>query len=169
MIEAGYRCAIPTCRTTGPLQIDHIVEYAEVLGHDFSNMIVLCANCHGLKVKDANPRKLDRKALKIIKHNLGLINRRYNDVERRILEHFAEKPNAGYVLLPGTEVLFAYLLKDDLIEGMPDLVVPGEQWVIDAGEVFFATRAYSLTDRGKEFVRRLRENKVADPPARESD
>src|SRR4030095_12017013 len=44
MIEAGYRCAV--CKTTEPLQIDHIEEWSVVLKHEFENMIVLCANCH---------------------------------------------------------------------------------------------------------------------------
>jgi hypothetical protein len=60
-IEAGYRCAIPTCRVIGPLEIDHIEDWAKVKEHKFVNMIVLCANSHGLKGE--GPRKLNRKAL----------------------------------------------------------------------------------------------------------
>lgn len=163
MIEAGYRCAVPTCRAVAPLEIEHIEDYAKVQKHEFSNMIVLCRNCHGLK--GTGPRKLDRKALKEIKHNLGLINNRYNDVERRILEHFAEHPDSEYVVLPGTEILFGYLLKDGLITGLSEHQVPGAQWVIDAGRVIFITRGYALTEHGQEFVRRLRENMAADSPA----
>jgi 5-methylcytosine-specific restriction endonuclease McrA len=46
MIEAGYRCAV--CKTTEPLVIDHIIEWAVVQKHEFENMIVLCGNCHGV-------------------------------------------------------------------------------------------------------------------------
>ena len=49
MLEAGHRCAILTCRQIGPLQIEHIEDWARVKKHDFENMIVLCANCHGRK------------------------------------------------------------------------------------------------------------------------
>ena len=55
MIEAGYRCAIPTCRTVQPLQIEHIEDYSKVQKHEFANMLVLCANCHGMKGE--GPRK----------------------------------------------------------------------------------------------------------------
>lgn len=44
-VEAGHRCAIPTCRAT-PLEIAHIVPWHRVRRHDFHNMIVLCPNCH---------------------------------------------------------------------------------------------------------------------------
>ncbi|MFQ6397728.1 HNH endonuclease signature motif containing protein [Nocardia sp. KC 131] len=39
MLESGYRCAVPTCRTVEPLDIEHIDEYATVKKHEFSNMI----------------------------------------------------------------------------------------------------------------------------------
>jgi hypothetical protein len=160
MIESGYRCAVPTCRAVAPLDIDHNDDYAKVKKHEFSNMIVLCKNCHGLKGK--GPRKLDRKALRIMKHNLGLINHRYNDTERRILEHFAENPDSPYVVLPATEILFGYLLKDGLIEGLPADAVKEGQYGLAGNEILFITRGYALTKQGQEFVHRLRGNLAAD-------
>jgi hypothetical protein len=162
MLEAGYRCSIPTCRATGPLEIDHIIEYSEVKEHEFSNMIVLCRNCHGLKVKGADPRKIDRKALLALKHNLGLVNNRYNDTERRVLEYFTEKPDASYVLLPGTEILYGYLLKDGLIEGMAPHEAPEAAHFVINSRWVFITRAYVLTESGHELVRKLRDNLPAD-------
>ena len=45
--EAGYRCAIPNCNVTSPLDIHHI-EYQENGGSDEDdNLICLCRNCHG--------------------------------------------------------------------------------------------------------------------------
>lgn len=161
MIEAGYRCAVPTCRTVAPLEIDHIEDYARVGKHDFSNMIVLCANCH--RLKGDGPRNLDRKALRIVKANLALINQRYNDTERRILEYFAENPDAEAVLLPETPVLFGYLLKDGLIEGQDrDRGVETALSVeTNDGQVHFITRGYALTEEGHRFVLDLRENRQA--------
>ncbi|MGY0500631.1 HNH endonuclease [Nocardia sp. FBN12] len=157
MIEAGYRCAVTTCRTAEPLEIEHIEEYATVRKHEFSNMVVLCANCH--RRKGIGPRKLDKKALRIIKRNLALVNRRYNDVERRIIEHFVENDTAPYVLLPETSVLFGYLLKDGLIEGLPGAEVEeamhGE---LADGRTFHITRGYALTEDGKILVNKLRKN-----------
>src|SRR3954454_2013730 len=138
MIEAGYRCAIPTCRTVQPLEIEHIEDYARVKKHEFSNMIVLCRNCHGLK--GTGPRALDRKALKRLKANLAIINQRYNDTERRILEHFVQNPHEHKVVLPATEVLFHYLLQDGLLVTESE---PTGFWgtTKDEGD-FFITRGY---------------------------
>ena len=45
LIEAGHRCAIPTCGhpTT---EIAHILPWAKVKEHKFENLIALCPNCH---------------------------------------------------------------------------------------------------------------------------
>jgi 5-methylcytosine-specific restriction endonuclease McrA len=45
LMEAGHRCAIPVCRQT-PVEIAHIVPWAEVKGHSFDNLIALCPTCH---------------------------------------------------------------------------------------------------------------------------
>jgi 5-methylcytosine-specific restriction endonuclease McrA len=45
LMEAGHRCAIPTCKQT-PLEIAHIIPYDNVLKHEFDNLITLCPNCH---------------------------------------------------------------------------------------------------------------------------
>lgn len=153
MIEAGYRCAIPTCRTVYPLDIEHIDEYSRVKKHEFSNMIVLCKNCHG--IKGTGPRKLDRKALRAIKANLGRINQRYNDTERRILEHFARDSSTVEVRLPATPVLFHYLLQDALIEVVPE---SGYAVLQESGIDDFLFQDYRLTPRGTEMVQKLRDS-----------
>jgi 5-methylcytosine-specific restriction endonuclease McrA len=45
-LEAGHRCAIPTCRATAGLQIHHIKPYARVKAHEFANVILVRSNCH---------------------------------------------------------------------------------------------------------------------------
>src|SRR5487761_1639893 len=45
LMEAGHRCAIPTCRTV-PVELAHIEPYSEVRGHAFENLITLCPTCH---------------------------------------------------------------------------------------------------------------------------
>jgi hypothetical protein len=110
-IEAGYRCAIPTCRAVAPLQIEHIEDWAKVQEHKFENMIVLCANCHGRK---GNRRgQIDRGALRQFKANLALLNHRYGEFERRILDYFASDPELNILMLPGgMEPLVHYLVSD---------------------------------------------------------
>lgn len=161
MLEAGYRCAVPACKTVDPLQIDHIVDYAKVKKHEFENMIVLCANCHNRKGKGA--RRLDRKALQLIKRNLGVINGRYNDTERRVLQHFVDNADLSHVVLPETPVLFGYLIKDGLLEGISDYRIEGvwSATIDDDDEPVFMTRAYRLTELGLETVSKLRDNNEA--------
>ena len=48
LTECGYRCSIPTCRAIIPLNMHHIVPISDGGGNTSDNLIVLCANCHGL-------------------------------------------------------------------------------------------------------------------------
>ena len=149
MVEAGHRCAIPTCRAVAPLIIEHIEDWAKVKEHKFENMIVLCANCHGLKGE--GPRRLDRKSLKQYKLNLGVVNGRYGDIERRVLEFFATNTSVDEIYLPGgLDILLAYLINDGLLAKPPP-----------TGGIYFGSvpmqQSYVITDAGREFVKRLAE------------
>src|SRR5262245_3464349 len=84
MLEVGYRC--PLCKQNEPLVIEHIEEYADVQKHEFTNMIVLCASCHGRKKDTSNPRHINKSSLRKLKQSLMLLNGRYSDLERRFLE-----------------------------------------------------------------------------------
>ena len=48
LTEAGYRCAVPTCRTILAIDIHHIVEVAEGGGNEPGNLLALCTTCHAL-------------------------------------------------------------------------------------------------------------------------
>jgi hypothetical protein len=155
-VEAGYRCAIPTCRAVAPLHIEHIDEYAVVKEHKFENMIVLCANCHGLK--GSGPRQLDRKALRQFKANLGLLNHRYGDLERSLLEDFAQNSDPNIRILPGSMDLLVrnlvrdgYLKKEEIEGGRRRVFGKDEHEGIVIVVPDFV--GYSLTDAGREFVR----------------
>ncbi|MFI5495252.1 HNH endonuclease [Actinoplanes sp. NPDC051859] len=151
MVEAGHRCAIPTCRAVEPLQIEHIVDWAENKEHEFENMIVLCSSCHDRKVKAANPRKLDRKALQQYKANLRLVNNKYGGIEQHILEYFALNPSdASIQLAYGQKFMITYLLRDGLLEPVEatgDLVV-GDP----SNPELRVLQSYGLSESGREFV-----------------
>ena len=82
--EAGFRCAVPTCRTIDPLDIEHIDGWAKVKEHKFENMIVLCANCHARVTRG----KIPKSAIRNYKANLAVTNGRYSLFEMRLLEFF---------------------------------------------------------------------------------
>jgi hypothetical protein len=66
LVEAGHRCAIHTCRQY-PVDVAHIVPWAECREHRFENLIALCANCH----RRHHNREIDRQALIQYKRNLA--------------------------------------------------------------------------------------------------
>lgn len=48
LLEAGYKCANPTCRHILTLELHHIVWVKDGGGNDPSNLVALCPNCHSL-------------------------------------------------------------------------------------------------------------------------
>jgi len=48
LMEAGYRCAVPTCRNILAIDLHHIVQVSEDGGDDPANLIALCGLCHDL-------------------------------------------------------------------------------------------------------------------------
>ena len=143
-VEAGHRCAIPTCRQH-PIEVAHIDPRKPDGSNDgFENLIALCANCHTRYDKG----EIDRAAMTQYKANLSVLNNRYGDLERRVLQVFAENPAASTImLLGGLDLLLWYLLSDGLLaktgqtSGISMAGVPsGEQ--------------YAITDKGRAFIGR---------------
>ena len=48
LTEAGYRCAVPTCRTILAIDLHHMVPVSEGGGNQAANLIALCPTCHAL-------------------------------------------------------------------------------------------------------------------------
>jgi hypothetical protein len=48
LTEAGYRCAVPTCRTILAIDLHHIVEVSEGGPNEAGNLLALCPTCHAL-------------------------------------------------------------------------------------------------------------------------
>lgn len=159
MIEAGYGCAV--CKTRQPLEIDHIEEWATVKTHEFSNLIVLCANCHQLKRKTSDPRHINRASLRTIKQNLMLLNGRYSDLERRIIDRFLQtiKLHNGsvrpYVLLHNTLELLVQKLAFDGFVAVE--VRPGSYFTTDGDGIRISDDQLLLvaTDSALEFLAKL--------------
>ncbi|MEU0208220.1 HNH endonuclease [Streptomyces canus] len=103
----------------------HITPYADVEDHTFENLIALCPTCH--------PRydrgDIDRLSMKGYKANHAVVNGRYGDMERRVLDQLASSPGATHFRLPGGwNLQLWYLLKDGLIakiEGTATVLING--------------------------------------------
>ncbi|MBI5961669.1 MAG: HNH endonuclease [Chloroflexi bacterium] len=143
LLEAGHRCAIPTCRQT-TLEITHIAPWSKVKEHEFANLIALCPTCHARYHKG----EIDRQSMLSYKRNLSILNSRYTDIERRVLDFFASQPEAQYIKLPGGVVIWLwYLIKDGY------LVLDGHSSGHKEDE-FPNYDLYYLTPAGRELVQK---------------
>jgi hypothetical protein len=150
LVEAGHRCAIPTCRAT-TTEIAHIAPWSEVREHTFENLIVLCPNCHSRYDRG----EIDRLAMTMYKRNLGLLGSRYSEAERRLLDMFAQRPGVRAAQFSNPrDFEFMYLLKDGVIikvEGTTAIVHSGPMGTVREGPVH-----YVLTDEGAQLVEQIR-------------
>ncbi len=48
LLEAGYKCANPSCRHILTLELHHIAWVKDGGGNEAENLLVLCPNCHSL-------------------------------------------------------------------------------------------------------------------------
>jgi hypothetical protein len=147
-VEAGDRCAIPACRQH-PIEIAHIEPRKPDGSNDlFHNLIALCPTCH----TRYDQGKIDRASMRQYKVNLSVLNSRYGDLERRILQQFADKPqDEAILILGGLTILLKCLLDDGLVRVESTAARSGAQVMI-LGEP--SHEYVVITDAGKEFVER---------------
>lgn len=142
-MESGHRCAIPTCKQT-PVDLHHIVPWETCQKHEFDNLIALCPTCH----RKAHNSEIDRISIKMYKHNLSIVNSRYGDYERRILQYFVDN-DAEVINLPygeNTDILLMFLIRDKLLLPLPD------RRPVTVSPRGRETMWYELTQEGKRFI-----------------
>jgi len=100
LVEAGHRCAIPTCRHI-EVDVHHIVPWSQCQAHDYDNLISLCPNCH----RRADRGEIDRKSLRLYKANLRFTHDRFSQFEVDILFELVGKPADESVSLPANSLL----------------------------------------------------------------
>lgn len=138
-MEAGYRCAIPTCRF--PIAENaHIVSWAESKDHSYQNLIVLCPNCHTLY----DSGKIDRAAIVAYKKKLMFLNDVYSRFELDVLDYLKTHKRA---LIPG-ELLVKRLLEEGIVEHEENIMIQG----FDDGEDILSMFSVVLTDKGKQLL-----------------
>jgi hypothetical protein len=144
LVEAGHRCAIPTCGQT-PVEIAHIVPFSDVRQHTFDNLIALCPTCHSR----FDGGQIDRVAMRCYKTNLSLLSNRYGEMERRVIQHFVDHPELSEIMLSvAVYFLISYLIKDGLLcDPESDDVFS----YLDSDD-----RRYVLTEAGVAFCGKLR-------------
>jgi hypothetical protein len=164
-VEAGHRCAIPTCRATSGLEIHHIEDFAKVQTHEFENLILLCAICHSRATK----REIDITSMRTYKANLSLIFGRYGDLEHRVLEYFVKHRDATEITVDYSHrLLLEYLIADGMLihTGQADGAVwlPSDPEAEEPGpdDTILGPASWELTADGRELVNRLRSAREID-------
>lgn len=95
LVEAGHRCALPTCRQT-PVEIAHIEPWSTVKSHAVENLIALCPTCH----TRYDNGDIDRISMRQYKASLAILNNRYTDIERQLLRAFVRKLDKAKLIEP---------------------------------------------------------------------
>jgi hypothetical protein len=138
LVEAGHRCAIPTCRhpTT---ETAHILPESESDDESFANLIALCEKCQ--------KKEIDRQSIRGYKRNLAILNSRYSEFERRVFDQIAETDRRSFTIGAGFEILLLHAVNDGLLKSV-ELAPVGAQ----RGEPTQYT--YEVTDEGLDFINR---------------
>lgn len=135
LIEAGYRCAVPTCRF--PITENaHIVSWADSKDHSYENLIALCPNCHAMY----DSGKIDRSAIIAYKKKLLFLNEVYSRFEIDVLDHLKTHKRA---LIPG-ELLIKRLLEEEIVMVEEEIMLHG----FGDDEDILGLFSVVLTDKG---------------------
>ena len=148
LLEAGYRCAIPRC-THSTTEIAHIIPFSESQDNSPDNLIALCPNHHTMYDIE---KKIDRKAIRIIKNKLGIINGRYNDFEQRVFRHFANNPQLSEIQLSDAmenEIQLMNAIQDGYIVKTKVIEPPRGGFISE-----YKLAVYEITPEGREFIRK---------------
>ena len=140
LVEAGHRCAIPTCRY---IQVDlhHIIPWTKRREHKYENLIALCPNCH----TRADRGEIDRKSLRLYKANLRFAHDRFSQFEMDVL--FAANEGETIQWPPFMHRLIKRLLDAEFVE-----TTDRNGWVTVSGMPISPDSIY-ITEKGRRFVR----------------
>ena len=105
LTEAGYRCAVPTCRQILAIDLHHIVEVAEGGSNDPTNLLAICPTCHALYHRGT----IKRESIAIWKNMLVVLNSAF---DRETIDKllFLEMPSTRQLKLNAEGVTMFYRL-----------------------------------------------------------
>lgn len=110
LAEAGYRCAVPTCRTILAIDLHHIIEVEQGGGTELSNLLALCPTCHALYTRGT----ISRDAINVWKTTLVAFSHAF-DAESISNLLFLKKTASAMIPISGDGVLkFSHLIASGL-------------------------------------------------------
>lgn len=150
LVEAGHRCAIPTCRHI-EVEVHHIIPWAERNEHTYENLIALCPNCHSL----ADKNKIDRKSLRLYKLNLCTIHDKYSQLEIDVLFKANRIPRGQVIQWPP----FMNILIQRIVEaGFVTLSQGGRG--VSAGGMQINPLDLTITQEGRDYIQRIDKEEI---------
>jgi len=150
LVEAGHRCAIPTCRSI-EVDIHHIIPWEKCKKHEYSNLISLCPNCHRM----ADKGEIDRKSLRMYKNNLRFLYDKFTTFEIDILFELNKMPESKMMQFPPYLIL---LVKRIIEAGYV-------QWIqtprgVMIGGMKSNPDFLQINYKGREFIQTLSSNDI---------
>lgn len=150
LVEAGHRCAIPTCRYID-VDVHHIVPWSDCQSHEYDNLIALCPNCH----RRTHKGEIDKKSLRLYKINLRFAHDKYSQLEMDIILELSKAPvGAGMHWLPVMLILLKRTLESGLLE-VHSATPQGIEVRMESIGMDMAPRIIVLSDKGRAFVKDL--------------
>jgi hypothetical protein len=144
LVEAGHRCAIPTCRYI-EVDVHHITPWTNCQNHEYENLIALCPNCH----RRAGRGEIDRKSLHIYKANLRFAHDKFSQFEVDVLFE-AYRAEGNFVPLPA----YSRLLVKRLLDA-EYIALSQDGTVARISGFQFTPEKVVITTKGRQFVATL--------------
>ena len=145
LVEAGHRCAIPTCRNI-IVDVHHILPWKKCKKHEYNNLIALCPNCH----RRAGKGEIDTKSLRMYKNNLRLLYDKFTLFEIDVLFELDKIPQDKAMQFPPYLILLVKRIIEsgyiDWIKTPPGVMIGGMKSNPDY---------IKITDKGREFIKSL--------------
>ena len=143
LVEAGHRCAIPTCRHF-EVDIHHIIPREQCKAHNYENLIALCPNCH----RRADRNEIDRKSLHIYKASLRFTHDRFSQFEVDILFEAYKIPSGNAMAYPPSMVL----LVKRLLDAQYIQIQKDPRGSVSMLGIQTSSDLLSITQKGREYV-----------------
>jgi hypothetical protein len=143
LVEAGHRCAVPTCRSVVGVDIHHIVPWNKRKEHKYPNLIALCPNCHRMAEKG----DIDKKSLYLYKNNLRFLYDKFTTFEVDLLYELVElNPEEKHQFLPFLKLLIKRIMEAGYItyeETMAQVAM---------GNIKLNPDLIKITSSGRQFI-----------------
>lgn len=147
LTEAGYRCAVPTCRGILALDLHHIEEMADGGGNDLANLIALCPTCHALYTRGT----IARESIQVWKGMLVALGQAFDTHAIDQLLFLATPPSmqlliSGDGVLQFSRLIAAGLARFDLRMQNGPMILYGVSLTTSGASLIEAWRAGRRTD-----------------------